>query len=113
MNLQAEVTKEGLRSDIPAFSPGDTVRVYVRIIEGDKERLQAFEGHVIKKRGGGVSSSFTVRKVSGGIGVERIFPTHSPSINRIEVIRRGKVRKAKLYYLRQRKGKAARIEERD
>jgi large subunit ribosomal protein L19 len=113
MNLQAEITKEGLRSDIPEFSPGDTVRVYVRIIEGDKERLQAFEGHVIKRRGDGVSSSFTVRKVSGGIGVERIFPTNSPSINRIEVIRRGKVRKAKLYYLRQRKGKAARIEEKD
>jgi large subunit ribosomal protein L19 len=113
MNLQAEIIKGGMRSDLPDFSPGDTVRVYVRIVEGDKERLQAFEGHVLKKRGRGISSSFTVRKVSGGIGVERVFPTHSPSINRIEVIRRGKVRKAKLYYLRQRKGKAARIEERE
>jgi len=113
MNLQAEFTKESLRSDIPEFAPGDTVRVYVRIIEGDKERLQAFEGHVLKRRGSGISSSFTVRKVSSGIGVERIFPVHSPSINRIEVIKRGKVRKAKLYYLRARKGKSARIEERD
>jgi len=113
MNLQAEITKDSLRSDIPEFAPGDTVRVYVRIIEGDKERLQAFEGHVLKRRGSGISSSFTVRKVSSGIGVERIFPVHSPSINRIEVIKRGKVRKAKLYYLRARKGKSARIEERD
>ncbi len=113
MNFEAEVLKDSLRSDIPNFAPGDTVRVYVKIIEGDKQRLQAFEGHVLKRRGSGISSSFTVRKVSGGIGVERVFPTHSPSIDRIEVLRRGKVRKAKLYYLRQRKGKAARIEEKD
>ncbi|MFQ6105082.1 MAG: 50S ribosomal protein L19 [Candidatus Glassbacteria bacterium] len=113
MDLEAEIAKNGLRTDIPDFSPGDTVRVYVKIVEGDKERLQAFEGHVLQKRGRGISSSFTVRKVSNGIGVERIFPLHSPSIDRIEVIRRGKVRKAKLYYLRQRKGKAARIEEKE
>ena len=113
MNFEAEVLKDSLRSDIPNFAPGDTVRVYVKIIEGDKQRLQAFEGHVLKRRGSGISSYFTVRKVSGGIGVERVFPTHSPSIDRIEVLRRGKVRKAKLYYLRQRKGKAARIEEKD
>jgi large subunit ribosomal protein L19 len=113
MNFEAEITKESKRSDIPSFAPGDTVRVYVRIIEGDKERLQAFEGHVLKKRGSGINSSFTVRKVSNGIGVERIFPMHSPTIDRIEVIRRGKVRKAKLYYLRQRKGKSARIEEKE
>ena len=113
MNLEAEIAKNGVRSDIPDFAPGDTVRVYVKIVEGDKERLQAFEGHVLKKRGRGISSSFTVRKVSNGIGVERVFPLHSPSIDRIEVLRRGKVRKAKLYYLRQRKGKAARIEEKE
>jgi large subunit ribosomal protein L19 len=113
MNVETRVLQEGIRSDIPQFAPGDTVRVYVRIIEGDKERLQAFEGHVLKKRGSGISSSFTVRKVSSGIGVERVFPLHSPTIDRIEVIRKGKVRKAKLYYLRQRKGKAARIEEKE
>ena len=113
MNLEVEITRAGVRSDIPSFAPGDTVRVYVRIVEGEKERLQAFEGHVLQRRGRGINSSFTVRKVSSGIGVERIFPLHSPSIDRIEVIRRGKVRKAKLYYLRQRKGKAARIEEKE
>ena len=111
MNFETEVVKDGLREDIPDFSPGDTVRVYVKIVEGDKERIQAFEGHVLQKRGSGISSTFTVRKVSNGVGVERIFPLHSPSIEKIEVVRRGKVRRAKLFYLRQRKGKAARIEE--
>jgi large subunit ribosomal protein L19 len=102
---------EGLRQDIPGFEPGDTVKVMVRVREGDKERLQAFEGLVIAKRGGGISENFTVRKVSAGVGVERIFPIHSPSIASVEVVRRGRVRRAKLYYLRRLSGKAARIRE--
>ncbi|HVT19610.1 MAG TPA: 50S ribosomal protein L19 [Thermoanaerobaculia bacterium] len=96
----------------PEFRAGDTVRVHVRVVEGDKERIQIFQGVVIGRRGGGTRETFTVRKISGGIGVERIFPLHSPSIDRIEVIRHGKVRRAKLYYLRELRGKAARIEER-
>lgn len=103
--------REGLRSDIPRFEPGDTVRVQVRVREGDKERLQAFEGICIAKRGGGISETFTVRKVSAGVGVERIFPLHSPTIASIEVVRRGRVRRAKLYYLRRLSGRAARIRE--
>ncbi len=103
--------REGLRSDIPRFEPGDTVRVQVRVREGDKERLQAFEGLCIAKRGGGVSENFTVRKVSAGVGVERIFPLHSPTIASIELVRRGRVRRAKLYYLRRLSGRAARIRE--
>lgn len=103
--------REGLRQDIPGFDPGDTVKVMVRVREGDKERLQAFEGLVIAKRGGGISENFTVRKVSAGVGVERIFPIHSPSIASVEVVRRGRVRRAKLYYLRRLSGKAARIRE--
>jgi large subunit ribosomal protein L19 len=103
--------REGLRSDIPRFEPGDTVRVQVRVREGDKERLQAFEGLCIAKRGGGISETFTVRKVSAGVGVERIFPLHSPTIASIEVVRRGRVRRAKLYYLRRLSGRAARIRE--
>ena len=103
--------REGLRQDIPSFDPGDTVKVMVRVREGDKERLQAFEGLCIAKRGGGISENFTVRKVSAGVGVERIFPIHSPSIASVEVVRRGKVRRAKLYYLRRLSGKAARIKE--
>jgi large subunit ribosomal protein L19 len=103
--------REGLRTDIPTFDPGDTIRVMVRVREGDKERLQAFEGIVIAKRGGGISENFTVRKVSAGVGVERIFPIHSPSIATVEVVRRGRVRRAKLYYLRRLSGKAARIRE--
>jgi large subunit ribosomal protein L19 len=102
---------EGLRQDIPSFDPGDTVKVMVRVREGDKERLQAFEGLCIAKRGGGISENFTVRKVSAGVGVERIFPIHSPSIASVEVVRRGRVRRAKLYYLRRLSGKAARIKE--
>ena len=111
MQQLAEVAREGLRSDMPAFGPGDTIRVMVRVREGDKERLQAFEGIVISKRGGGISENFTVRKVSAGVGVERIFPIHSPSIASVEVVRRGRVRRAKLYYLRALSGKAARIKE--
>lgn len=100
-----------LRSDIPEFHPGDTVAVHVRVIEGDKERIQVFEGVVIKKKGKGMDATFTVRKISEGIGVERIFPLHSPRIAKIERLRAGKVRRAKLYYLRGLKGKATRIEE--
>lgn len=105
------VEREALRTNIPEFSPGDTVRVMVRVREGEKERLQAFEGICIARRGGGISESFTVRKISAGIGVERIFPLHSPSISVIEVVRKGRVRRAKLYFLRQLAGKAARIRE--
>jgi large subunit ribosomal protein L19 len=107
-----ETQKEYLRGDIPPFRPGDTVRVNVRVKEGEKERLQAFEGVCIARRGGGVSETFTVRKISNGIGVERIFPLHSPMLGDISVVRRGRVRRAKLYYLREASGKAARIRER-
>ena len=112
MNRLSAVQRAGLREDIPEFRPGDTVRVSVRVREGDKERLQAFEGVCIGRRGGGVSETFTVRKVSSGIGVERIFPLHSPNLAEIAVVRRGRVRRAKLYYLRKLSGKAARIRER-
>lgn len=107
-----ETQKEWLRDDIPPFRPGDTVRVNVRVKEGEKERLQAFEGVCIARRGGGVSETFTVRKISNGVGVERIFPLHSPMIGSLIVVRRGVVRRAKLYYLRDVVGKAARIKER-
>jgi large subunit ribosomal protein L19 len=110
MNMQ-ELEKEQLREDVPDFGPGDTVKVHVRVREGEKERIQVFEGVVLGRRGGGVRESFTVRKVSYGVGVERVFPLHSPSIATIQVVRRGKVRRAKLYYLRSLRGKAARIEE--
>lgn len=105
------VTKSQLRTDLPSFRPGDTLRVHVRIIEGTRERIQVFEGVVIKRRGGGVSETFTVRKISSGVGVERTFPLHTPKFEKIEVKRRGKVRRAKLYYLRSLRGKAARIQE--
>ena len=105
------IEQEGLKTNIPDFSAGDTVRVMVRVREGEKERLQAFEGICIARRGGGISESFTVRKISAGVGVERIFPLHSPSISAIEVVRKGRVRRAKLYFLRQLAGKAARIRE--
>ncbi|MFA5560407.1 MAG: 50S ribosomal protein L19 [Acholeplasmataceae bacterium] len=108
--LIADITKSYIK-DVPAFSPGDTVKVYVKIKEGQRERLQMFEGLVIKKQGGGISETFTVRKVSYGIGVERTFPVHSPSIDRIEIARSGKVRRAKLYYIRTLSSKAARIKE--
>jgi large subunit ribosomal protein L19 len=104
-----ETQKEFTRTDIPPFRPGDTVRVNVRVKEGEKERLQAFEGVCIARRGSGVSETFTVRKVSNGVGVERIFPVHSPMIGDIAVVRRGQVRRAKLYYLRELSGKATRI----
>jgi large subunit ribosomal protein L19 len=107
-----DTQKEWLRDNVPAFRAGDTLRVNVRVREGDKERLQAFEGVCIARRGGGVSASFTVRKISNGIGVERIFPLHSPMISEILVVRRGRVRRAKLYYLRHLTGKATRIRER-
>lgn len=106
-----QLEREQLRSDIPPFAPGDTVRVEVRVVEGDKQRLQAFEGNVIAKRNRGLNSSFTVRKISSGEGVERVFQTHSPLIASVKVTRRGDVRRAKLYYLRQRSGKSARIRE--
>jgi large subunit ribosomal protein L19 len=108
--LRAE--SQSLKTDLPGFRPGDVVKVHVRVVEGDKERIQMFQGVVLSRRGGGARETFTVRKMSGGIGVERIFPLHSSSIDRIEVVRRGKVRRAKLYYLRGLRGKAARIEER-
>jgi large subunit ribosomal protein L19 len=107
-----ETQKEYLRGDIPPFRPGDTLRVDVRVKEGDKERIQAFEGVCIARRGSGVSETFTVRKVSNGVGVERIFPVHSPMIADLTVVRRGQVRRAKLYYLRKLSGKATRIRER-
>ncbi|OEH91241.1 50S ribosomal protein L19 [Bacillus solimangrovi] len=109
--LIEEITQEQLKSDLPAFRPGDTVRVHVNIVEGSRERIQVYEGVVIKRRGGGISETFTVRKVSYGVGVERTFPVHTPKIAKLEVIRRGKVRRAKLYYLRNLRGKAARIKE--
>jgi len=112
MNLVQQITQEQLRKDIPDFRPGDTLKVYVKVIEGSRERVQLFEGVVIKRRGGGISETFTVRKISYGVGVERTFPLHTPRIEKIEVVRRGKVRRAKLYYLRDLRGKAARIKER-
>jgi large subunit ribosomal protein L19 len=112
MNQLQQVESLYIHKEQPEFRAGDTVRVHVRVVEGDKERIQVFQGVVIGRRGGGTRETFTVRKISGGIGVERIFPLHSPSLNRIEVVRRGKVRRAKLYYLRALRGKAARIEER-
>ena len=109
MNPMELVEREQLRTDLPDFRVGDTVKVHVKIVEGEKERIQPFEGVVIRKKKGGIRSTFTVRKISYGIGVERIFPIHSPRIDRIDVISRGKVRRAKLFYLRSLKGKAARI----
>ena len=110
-NIITEITKEQLRTDLPTFRPGDTVRVHVKVVEGTRERIQVYEGVVIKRRGGGISETFTVRKISYGVGVERTFPVHTPKIAKLEVIRRGKVRRAKLYYLRNLRGKAARIKE--
>ncbi len=111
MDKLQEIESPLLRTDIPDFRPGDTVKVHVRVVEGEKERIQVFQGVVISRRGGGIRESFTVRKISGGVGVERVFPLHGPVIDRIEVVRRGRVRRAKLYYLRGLRGKAARIEE--
>jgi len=111
-DLLRELDKEHLRDDIPDFAPGDTVRVLYRVREGEKERIQAFEGVCIGRRGTGMGETFMVRKISSGIGVERVFPLHSPFIKGIEVVRRGRVRRAKLYYLRGLRGKKARIQER-
>ncbi len=112
LDIIQALEREQMKTDIPDFRPGDTVRVHVKVVEGERERIQVFEGVVIARSGGGVRETFTVRKVSQGVGVERIFPLHSPRVEKIEVIRRGRVRRAKLYYLRQRVGKAARIKER-
>jgi len=110
--LIQSLTEGQLRSDIPDFRPGDTVRVHAKVVEGTRERIQLFEGVVIKRRGTGISETYTVRKISNGVGVERTFPLHTPRVDKIEVIRHGKVRRAKLYYLRALSGKAARIKER-
>ena len=111
MNVIKQLEREQMRMDLPAFTSGDTVRVHVKIREGDKERIQVFQGVVISKRKGGVNATFTVRKVSYGVGVERIFPYHSPIIDKIELVTHGRVRRAKIYYLRKLRGKAARIRE--
>lgn len=111
MNKIDTIEFEHMKKNIPAFKPGDTVKVQVKIVEGDKSRIQAFQGVVIKRQNGGIRESFTVRKISNGIGVERCFPLHSPSLEAIDVITRGQVRRAKLYYLRKLRGKAARIRE--
>jgi large subunit ribosomal protein L19 len=111
MDIRELLVREQMRMDIPAFSAGDTVRVHVRIREGEKERVQSFEGVVLRRRGSGTGASFTVRKISYGVGVERIFPLHAPVIDRIEVLSRGKVRQGRIYYLRGLRGRAARIKE--
>jgi large subunit ribosomal protein L19 len=111
MDIVQSLEREQMRIDIPDFRPGDTIRVHAKIKEGDKERIQVFQGAVIRKRKGTMGATFTVRKISYGIGVERIFPIHSPSIDRIEIVSRGKVRRSRLYYMRGLKGKAARIKE--
>src|SRR3954468_24369233 len=111
MNPTDLVDRGSLRDDVPAFSPGDTVKVHVRVVEGTRERIQVFQGVVIRRQGSGVRETFTVRKLSFGVGVERTFPVHSPIIGKIEVVTKGDVRRAKLYYLRDRTGKAAKIKE--
>ncbi|MGM0603779.1 MAG: 50S ribosomal protein L19 [Bacillota bacterium] len=111
MNIINEIEKEQMRDDIPVFAPGDTLRLMVKVVEGGKERLQNYTGVVVKRNGGGLNESFTVRKISSGIGVERTFPLHSNKLAKIEVVRRGDVKRARLYYLRSRRGKASRIKE--
>ncbi len=111
MDLLREITQDQLRSDVPEFRTGDTIRVHVRLKEGNKERIQVFEGLVIARKHGGINETLTVRKISSGVGVERIFPLHSPNVAKIEVVRHGRVRRAKLYYIRELRGKAARIRE--
>ena len=110
-NIIDAIENEGMRTDLPAFDIGDTVKVFVKVVEGNRERLQGFEGVVITRKNGGVRETFTVRRVSFGVGVERTFPLHSPKIDHIEIIRKGDVRRAKLYYLRERSGKSAKIKE--
>ena len=112
MTLLREVTSDQLKTDLPSFGAGDTLRIHVRVIEGEKERTQIFEGDVIQRKGSGIHETFTVRKVTQGVAVERIFPLHSPRVAKIEKLRNGKVRRARLFYLRERKGRAARIKER-
>jgi large subunit ribosomal protein L19 len=112
MNKTDLIERPFLRTDLPAFRPGDTVKVHVRVVEGNRERVQVFQGVVIRRSGGGVRETFTVRKISFGVGVERTFPLHSPSISKLELVQRGRVRRAKLYYLRDLRGKKARIRER-
>jgi large subunit ribosomal protein L19 len=111
MNRTDLIDQASLRTDIPDFAPGDTLKVHVRVVEGNKQRVQVFQGVVIRRQGGGVQETFTVRKLSYGVGVERTFPVHSPIIDKIEVFTRGDVRRAKLYYLRDRIGKAAKVKE--
>ncbi len=111
MDLIKVIEQDQFKENIPDFNPGDTVKVHVKVVEGSRERIQVFEGVVIRRRGGGLSETFTVRRVSYGVGVERTFPLHSPRIDKIEVTRRGRVRRARLYYLRKLRGKAARIKE--
>ena len=112
MDLVTSVEQEQVRTDIPDFRPGDTVKVYTKVVEGGRERIQVFEGIVIARKGGGLRETFTVRKISYGVGVERVFPLNSPRIDKIEVVKKGKVRRANLYYMRKLRGKAARIKER-
>ena len=111
MSIMRELTSDQLRSDHPDFGPGDTLRIHVRVVEGEKERVQIFEGVVIQRKGAGIQETLTVRKITQGVAIERIFPLHSPRLAQIEKIRRGKVRRARLFYLRGRKGRAARIKE--
>jgi large subunit ribosomal protein L19 len=111
MNTLDALDADSLRTDIPEFRPGDTVKVHVRVVEGNRSRIQVFQGVVIRRQGGGIRETFTVRKVSFGVGVERTFPVHTPVVERIEVVTRGDVRRAKLYYLRELRGKAAKIKE--
>ncbi|MDO4393143.1 MAG: 50S ribosomal protein L19 [Bacillota bacterium] len=113
MNVLDSITKEYLKTDIPAFNVGDTVKVHVKIKEGNRERIQIFEGFVLKKQNGGVAETFTVRRIASGVGVEKTFPVHSPLVEKIEVVRHGRVRRAKLNYMRQRTGKSAKIKSRD
>ena len=111
MTVLEQIEKEGLKANVPQFNIGDTVRVYVKVVEGEKERIQPFEGVVIARKNGSIRETFTVRRISFGIGVERTFPLHSPRIDKVEVVRRGKARRAKLYYLRERTGKATKVKE--
>jgi len=113
MDLLSILQREQMRTDIPSFGPGDTVRVYVKVTEGGRERTQVFEGTVVRRRGKGINETFTVRRISYGVGVERTFPLHSPRLEKIEVVREGRVRRAKLYYLREKVGKAAKIREKE
>ena len=113
MNVLDSITKEYLKTDVPAFNVGDTVKVHVKIKEGNREKIQIFEGFVLKKQNGGVSETFTVRRIASGVGVEKTFPVHSPLVEKIEVVRRGSVRRAKLNYMRQRTGKSAKIKSKD